>query len=99
MQNRIAKDTLRGKKKHGSALKDCPLKFHYADGIVVLAKRKRAAERLPETMQRYLEGRLKHKMSEFKLLALGKQSWYNGGRDSPGPRRPPPTNQEVGWPK
>ena len=38
----------------------------YADDIVVLAKSKRAAERLLETTQRYLEGKLKLKMNMEK---------------------------------
>ena len=40
--------------------------IRYADDIVVLAKSKRAAERLLETTQRYLEGKLKLKMNEEK---------------------------------
>ena len=38
--------------------------IRYADDIVVLSKSKRAAERLLETTQRYLEGKLKLKMNE-----------------------------------
>ena len=37
--------------------------IRYTDDIVVLAKSKRAAERLLETTQRYLEGKLKLKMN------------------------------------
>ena len=40
--------------------------IRYADDIVVLAKSKRAAERLLETTQRYLEGKLKLKMNVDK---------------------------------
>ena len=40
--------------------------IRYADDIVVLAKSKRAAERLLETTQRYLEGKLKLKMNVEK---------------------------------
>ena len=40
--------------------------IRYADDIVVLAKSKRAAERLLETTQRYLEGKLKRKMNGEK---------------------------------
>ena len=40
--------------------------IRYADDIVVLAKSKRAAERLLETTQRYLEGKLKLKMNGEK---------------------------------
>ena len=40
--------------------------IRYADDIVVLAKSKRAAERLLETTQRYLEGKLKLKMNAEK---------------------------------
>ena len=54
--------------------------IRYADDIVVLAKSKRAAERLLETTQRYLEGKLKLKMNvekskvviKFLGFALGK---------------------------
>ena len=64
--------------------------IRYADDIVVLAKSKRAAERLLETTKRYLEGKLKLKMNvekskvvsvfairNFKFLgfALGKRSY------------------------
>ena len=38
----------------------------YADDIVVLSKSKRAAERLLESTQRYLEGKLKLKMNMEK---------------------------------
>ena len=38
----------------------------YADDIVVLAKSKRAAERLLESCRKYLEGRLKLKMNTEK---------------------------------
>lgn len=40
--------------------------IRYADDIVVLAKSKRAAERLLETTRRYLEGKLKLKMNVGK---------------------------------
>ena len=40
--------------------------IRYADDIVVLAKSPRAAERLMETTQRYLEGKLKLKMNKEK---------------------------------
>lgn len=40
--------------------------IRYADDIVVLAKSKRAAERLLETTKRYLEGKLKLKMNMEK---------------------------------
>ena len=40
--------------------------IRYADDIVVLAKSKRAAERLLETTQRYLEGKLKLRMNVEK---------------------------------
>ena len=40
--------------------------IRYADDIVVLAKSKRAAERLQETTRRYLEGKLKLKMNVEK---------------------------------
>lgn len=40
--------------------------IRYADDIVLLAKSKRAAERLLETTQRYLEGKLKLKMNVEK---------------------------------
>ena len=40
--------------------------IRYADDIVVLAKSKRAAERLLETTKRYLEGKLKLKMNVEK---------------------------------
>ena len=40
--------------------------IRYADDIVVLSKSKRAAERLLETTQRYLEGKLKLKMNMEK---------------------------------
>ena len=40
--------------------------IRYADDIVILSKSKRAAERLLETTQRYLEGKLKLKMNVEK---------------------------------
>ena len=40
--------------------------IRYADDIVVLAKSKRAAERLQETTQRYLAGKLKLRMNVEK---------------------------------
>ena len=44
--------------------------IRYADDIVVLAKSKRAAERLLETTRRYLEGKLKLKMNVEKSKVL-----------------------------
>lgn len=42
----------------------------YADDIVVLAKSKRAAQRLLESSRRYLEGKLKLKVNEDKSRAI-----------------------------
>ena len=44
--------------------------IRYADDIVVLARSPRAAERLMETTQRYLEGKLKLKMNKEKSKAV-----------------------------
>ena len=65
--------------------------IRYADDIVVLAKSKRAAERLLETTQRYLEGKLKLRMNvekskvvsvfairNFKFLGLALGKGKNG---------------------
>ena len=65
--------------------------IRYADDIVVLAKSPRAAQRLLESTQRYLEGKLKRKMNvekskvvsvysirNFKLLGFAHGKGKNG---------------------
>ena len=69
--------------------------IRYADDVVVLAKSKRAAERLLETTRRYLEGKLKLKMNvgkskvvsvfairNFKFLGFALGKGKNGGLHS-----------------
>ncbi len=51
--------------------------IRYADDIVVLAKSPRAAERLMETTQRYLEGKLKLKMNKEKSKVVSVYSKRN----------------------
>ena len=51
--------------------------IRYADDIVVLAKSPRAAQRLLETTQRYLEGKLKLKMNVEKSRAVSVYSIRN----------------------
>ena len=51
--------------------------IRYADDIVVLAKSPRAAERLMETTQRYLEGKLKLKMNKEKSKVVSAFSIRN----------------------
>ena len=51
--------------------------IRYADDIVVLAKSPRAAERLMETTQRYLEGKLKLKMNKEKSKVVSVFSLRN----------------------
>ena len=48
--------------------------IRYADDIVVLSRSKRAAERLLESTQRYLEGKLKLKMNVGKRAELSAYS-------------------------
>ena len=51
--------------------------IRYADDIVVLSRSKRAAERLLESTQRYLEGRLKLKMNVEKSRVVSVFSTRN----------------------
>ena len=51
--------------------------IRYADDIVVLARSPRAAERLMETTQRYLEGKLKLKMNKEKSKVVSAFSIRN----------------------
>ena len=51
--------------------------IRYADDIVVLAKSKRAAQRLLETTQRYLEGKLKLKINMEKSEVVSVYSTRN----------------------
>ncbi len=53
--------------------------IRYADDIVLLAKSKRAAERLLETSTRYLEGKLKLKVNTEKSRAVSVYSIRNFG--------------------